>query len=71
MERTRGARIAAAEWMLATLASIAIKLAWIALDPTLRVFLGDSASYLYSALIDAPPPDRSFVYPLLLRWGAL
>lgn len=49
----------------------ALKLALLAFDPTLRFFLGDSASYLHSALTGWIPPDRSFVYGYLLRGSAV
>lgn len=71
MERTRNTPRAGREFVVVALAVVAIKLAWIAADPTLRVFLGDSASYLHSAMSGDPPLDRSFVYSLLLRWFAL
>ncbi|HVF35157.1 MAG TPA: glycosyltransferase family 39 protein [Candidatus Saccharimonadia bacterium] len=71
MERTRNAPGAALEIALVALVVVAIKLAWMLADPTLRIFLGDSAAYLHSALVGIAPPDRSFVYPLLLRWFAL
>lgn len=50
---------------------LAAKLAWLLVDPQLRVFLGDSASYLHAALTVVPPPDRSFTYAWLLRASAL
>jgi hypothetical protein len=53
------------------LAVLLAKLAVLAIDPNLRVFMGDSASYLHAALISAPPPDRSFTYPWLIRASAL
>jgi MFS family permease len=53
------------------LAVLLAKLALLAIDPNLRVFMGDSASYLHSALVAAPPPDRSFTYPWLIRASAL
>lgn len=59
------------EWLLALAVVVAIKLAWLALDAQVRVFMGDSASYLYYATIREAPPDRSFTYPLLIRWFAL
>lgn len=59
------------EWLVVAALVVAAKLAWIALDPTLRVFMGDSASYLHAADTGVPPTDRSYVYPLLLRWFAL
>lgn len=60
-------------WALpATLAGLlGIKLAWLLGDPTLRLFMGDSASYLHSALTGWMPPDRSFTYGLLVRVSAI
>ena len=50
---------------------LAIKLAWLLGDPTLRLFLGDSASYLHSAVTGWMPPDRSFTYGHLVRASAV
>ncbi|GAA0721737.1 hypothetical protein [Dokdonella soli] len=36
------------------------------LDPQIRLFMGDSATYLFSAVSHATPPDRSFTYPMLI-----
>jgi hypothetical protein len=53
--------------VLALLAAlVAIKLAGLWADPVLRVFMGDSASYLHGALTGWRPPDRSFTYGLLV-----
>jgi hypothetical protein len=41
------------------------------LDPTVRLFMGDSASYLHSAYADWIPEDRSYTYPLFIRLVAL
>ncbi len=71
MERTRAGRRIALEWLAIATLVASIKLAWFVADPTMRVFLGDSASYLWSALKGAPPLDRSMTYPLLLGWLAL
>lgn len=50
---------------------VALKILVILLDPSLRLFLGDSASYLYAAYDDDwLPADRSFVYPQLIEWAA-
>jgi hypothetical protein len=58
--------------LVAALAIIAtLKLVVLVLDPTARVFLGDSGSYLHAALTDWVPPDRSFTYPWLLRASAV
>lgn len=48
-----------------------IKLGAYALDPTPRVFLGDSGSYLHTALTGWIPPDRSFLYGWLIAATAL
>jgi hypothetical protein len=47
------------------------KVALLLLDPNLRLFMGDSASYLHAALTDWDPPDRSVVYPELVAWSAV
>jgi hypothetical protein len=55
--------------MLQALAAlIALKLIALALDPTIRVYLGDSVAYLFGALDSGRlPDDRSFTYSLLIR----
>jgi hypothetical protein len=58
-------------WLLLTLVLVAIKLSLILVDPTQRFFLGDSESYLHSALTGWIPPDRSFVYGLFVRHTAV
>ena len=48
---------------------IALKLAFVALDSTIRLYLGDSVAYLYGAMDNGRlPDDRSFTYSWLLRW---
>jgi hypothetical protein len=56
-------------WDGALLLAVAVlKAAAILLDPQIRLFLGDSASYLFAARSDEwLPGDRSFTYPLLLE----
>ncbi|GMV31181.1 MAG: hypothetical protein AMXMBFR59_33060 [Rhodanobacteraceae bacterium] len=58
-------------WLLLTLALVAIKLCLVLVDPTQRFFLGDSESYLHSALTGWVPPDRSFIYGLFVRATAV
>jgi hypothetical protein len=49
-----------------TLITIKAVLLW--LDPTVRLYLGDSAAYLYGAMDNGRlPDDRSFTYALLIR----
>jgi hypothetical protein len=50
------------------LALVALKAIMLAIDPTIRLYLGDSAAYLAGALDDGLlPRERSFVYSLLIR----
>ncbi|MGY6554947.1 MAG: hypothetical protein ACXIUM_10550 [Wenzhouxiangella sp.] len=57
-------------WRLLALV-LAVKALFLLLDPNLRLFMGDSASYLYAALSDWSPPDRSVSYPFLVTWSAV
>ena len=54
-------------WLSLTVALTAVKLAWLIADHTPMLFLGDSESYLWTALTGWIPPDRSFLYGFLLR----
>ncbi|MEO8673909.1 MAG: hypothetical protein ABI411_21575 [Tahibacter sp.] len=58
-------------WPGLAISLILIKALLCLADPTLRFFLGDSESYLYSALTGWIPPDRSFVYGILVRLSAV
>lgn len=58
-------------WLWLALVLVALKLASILVDPTQRFFLGDSESYLHSALTGWIPPDRSFLYGLFIRFSAV
>lgn len=49
------------------LAVLAIKAVFLILDPTVRLFMGDSASYLHAAWAAWVPADRSYTYPLFIR----
>ena len=53
------------------LSILLLKLALLAIDPQVRFFFGDSASYLLSAESGWIPPDRSFTYPYLIRATAV
>ena len=54
-------------WLVPVL--IAIKGVFVWLDPTVRLYLGDSAAYLYGAMDDGRlPDDRSFTYSFLIRF---
>jgi len=54
-------------WLALTAVLVAVKLAWLAADHTPMLFLGDSESYLTTALTGWIPPDRSFLYGFMLR----
>ncbi len=41
------------------------------IDPNPQLFLGDSASYIATALKGWIPPDRSYLYGFLIRWISL
>jgi hypothetical protein len=50
------------------IAVIAVKAIFLWLDPTIRVYLGDSAAYLWGAIDGGRlPEDRSFTYSLIIR----
>jgi hypothetical protein len=51
-------------------AVVLCKFAVLMLDPHVRLFMGDSATYLYNAVVHTTPPDRSFTYPTLIDQSA-
>ena len=63
--RARPSEAALACVVLAT--CIIAKLVLILLDGHVRIFMGDSATYLWSAVSLQVPSDRSFTYPLMIR----
>jgi hypothetical protein len=50
---------------------LAIKISLLILDPNPQFFLGDSGSYLHTALTGWIPPDRSYLYGYVIRWLCL
>lgn len=57
-------------WNAVTVAGVLLALKGLLLvfDPTIRIYLGDSAAYLYGARPEGRlPDDRSFTYSLLIR----
>jgi hypothetical protein len=50
---------------------VALKIALLLLDDHVRLFLGDSGTYLWSAVSLQMPTDRSYTYPLFIRAVAL
>lgn len=70
---TRGMKVSPGRAIIALLIAglVAIKGLLLLLDPTVRLFMGDSASYLHSAYADWIPQDRSYTYPLFIRLVAV
>ena len=62
---------AANAWWLFCALVLAIKLLLLWLDPTPKLFMGDSWSYIHTALTGSIPRDRSYFYGYLVRWLAL
>jgi hypothetical protein len=62
---------AANAWWLFFALVIAIELLLLWLDPKLKLFMGDSGSYIRTALTGSIPRDRSYFYGYLVRWLAL
>ena len=54
-----------------TLLAFGLKLITVVIDPNPQFFLGDSGSYLYTAVTGWIPPDRSYLYGFLIRWLCL
>src|SRR4029079_8682566 len=55
-------------WRLFCMLIFAVKLLLLWLDPTPKLYLGDSGSYIRTALIGSIPSDRSYFYGYLVRW---
>lgn len=66
-----GAFETANAWWLFCALVFATKLLLLWLDPTPKLFMGDSGAYIQTALKGWIPPDRSYFYGYLVRWLAL
>ena len=62
---------AAKPWLLFCALVLFTKLLLLWLDPTPKLFMGDSWSYIWTALKGSIPRDRSYFYGYLVRWLAL
>jgi len=62
---------AANAWWLFCALVLAIKLLLLWLDPTPKLFMGDSWSYVWTSLTGRSPGDRSYFYGYLIRWLAI
>ncbi len=63
-------RAAYAWWLYCGLV-LAIKLLLFWLDPTPKLFMGDSGAYVHTALTGWIPGDRSYFYGYVVRWFAV
>jgi hypothetical protein len=59
------------QWWVFCFVIICLKFLLLGLDPNPKLFMGDSGSYLWTALSGWIPPDRSFLYGFLIRWVSL
>ncbi|HZR06416.1 MAG TPA: hypothetical protein VFA61_11380 [Candidatus Udaeobacter sp.] len=60
-----------AHWWFFCFLLVTLSFLLLALDPSPQLFLGDSGSYLWTALSGWIPPDRSFLYGYVIRWSSL
>src|SRR5664279_1162193 len=61
----------ASQWWLFCLLIVSLKLFLLALDPLPKMFMGDSACYISTALVGWIPDDRSYFYGFLIRFVSL
>jgi len=59
------------DWWLFCVLILMLKLCLFAFDPLPKLFLGDSASYLWTALTGWIPEDRSYFYGYVIRYSSL
>jgi hypothetical protein len=58
-------------WLQFCVLVLAIKLLLLWLDSTPKLYMGDSSSYIHTALTGSIPSDRSYFYGYLVRWLAV
>ena len=61
----------AREWWLFCLLIVVVKFLLLALDSSPKFYLGDSNSYIWTALTGWIPDDRSYFYGFVIRWSSL
>lgn len=59
------------DWLLFCVSILLLKLALFAIDPTPKLLLGDSWSYIQTALTDWIPEARSYFYGYVIRWSSV
>jgi hypothetical protein len=60
-----------AYWWRFCLLILVLKFSLLALDPLPKFYMGDSGSYIWTALTGWMPPDRSFLYGYVIRWSSI
>jgi hypothetical protein len=58
-------------WWVFCLGVFTIKCLLFLIDPSPKLFMGDSGSYIWTALTGWIPPDRSYFYGYIIRWLAV
>ena len=58
-------------WWLFCLAIVAVKFLLLAVDSSPKFYLGDSISYIWTALTGWIPDDRSYFYGFVIRWTSV
>ena len=58
-------------WWLFCLLVVALKFLLLGLDPLPKIFVGDSLSYIWTAVAGWIPEDRSYFYGYVIRWSSL
>jgi hypothetical protein len=58
-------------WVLFCFSVFALKVVFLAIDPLPKLVMGDSGSYIWTAVSGWIPPDRSYFYGYLIRWTSL
>jgi hypothetical protein len=64
-------KITVTQWLIFLILILVLKYVIFFIDPLPMFFLGDSASYLHTALTGWIPPDRSFVYGFIIKLVAV
>lgn len=60
-----------AHWWLFCFLILVLNFLLLGFDPLPKLFMGDSGSYLWTALSGRLPADRSFLYGYVIRWSSL
>src|SRR5882672_11635883 len=71
IERITAPASEANQWWFFCLLIVLLKFFLLALDPLPKMFIGDSACYIATALVGWIPDDRSYFYGFVIRWVAL